>query len=191
MNRPPHPLETAMRTPIPHADSSARSAFTLLEMSIVVMVTGILAVAAIPALGSVDDMNAAAARSEIEGQVVLARGRAQASGQPHGLRLVLRGSIFQPLRIAATAGPPTPALNALGNEVAEIALDGLFAKARITEFENGDRSRGDGTLWFGYDGTPQIRDEKGRVSGTFASSATISLTGGFRVVVSPSGAIDR
>jgi len=160
-------------------------------MAIVVALTGILAVAAIPALASVNDTNAAAGRAEIERQVVLVRAQAFATGKPHGLAIIVRGSMFQPVSIASTGARPSAARDALGNEIAASGLSAEFSGSNITGFVNGDGTSGDGTLWFGYDGAPQIRNASGAVSSMFGSSAVVSLSGGFVVRVSRSGAIDR
>ena len=165
--------------------------FTLLEMSIVTMVMGILAVAAIPALRSVDETNAAGAKVEIERQIVLARSCAVGMGKPQGLRFDLSKSAFQRMTIASTGGGPEAAIDALGNPTAEVVLSSQFSGASITGFTNGDSVSGSGTLWFGYDGAPQIRQAGGALSGSFRSNAVVSLSGGFSVRVSTAGAIDR
>lgn len=180
-----------MKSGAKHNLARARRGFTLLEMAIVTMVMGILAAAAIPALRSVDDTNAAGARSEIERQVVLARSCAFASGIPHGIHFDVSKSSFQQMQIESAGQAPAASRDALGNPTPEIVLSSRFAGAAITAFVNGDSSTGTGTLWFGYDGAPQIRNSNGALAGTFVSTAVVSLSGGFVVRISTAGAIDR
>ncbi len=169
----------------------AARGFTLIEVSIVVVVIGILAVASIPALRSVTDINQAGAKAEVERRVVLVRSLAIASGVPHGVRLDLERSSMTLLTIRTPGTLPEMALDALGNRTGALSLGAQHPGAAITSFVNGDGRAGTGTLWFGYAGYPQIRDEDGLIGGVFTSSARVGLAGGYTIGVSAAGAIER
>ena len=61
--------------------------FSLLELLLVLMVLGIIAVAAIPGLSSGDHHRLELAAGEISGAIRFARSEALRSGQPHGFHL--------------------------------------------------------------------------------------------------------
>ncbi|CAG1008107.1 hypothetical protein PHYC_03520 [Phycisphaerales bacterium] len=165
--------------------------FSLVEMSVVILITAILAVAAIPAFSAMSGARQASGAEEIERRIVNARARALAEGRPVGLRVDPVAQTLRTFTIASTGAVPTPAIDPLGQSESAFNFAAAFPGVQITAVSvNG--STGVQTLWFAFDGTPQERSANGALVGAWTEGATVTVTGGISVfVVAGSGAVTR
>lgn len=157
-------------------------AFTLVELMTVVVIVGILAATAIPAFGTLSSSRRAAAGKEVARLLLVARSCALASGRPTGLKFDA-GSALTLVNIPTTGAAPTAMVDPMGQPEATVALPGLFDGVNVLSVVLGDSTSGNVTLWFAYDGTPQTRTSGGVLGSTWASDATITLTGGGTLTV--------
>ncbi len=95
--------------------ATTRRGFTLLELTVVIALMGILAITAIPSLKTVSSARAASLTEYVERRLIEARARAMAQGQPVGLRLDPLRRECRMLRIEKPGDSPTPVLTPLLN----------------------------------------------------------------------------
>lgn len=143
----------------------------------VIVVIGILAASAIPAISLIQDTKTASAAREIERLLVVARERALGVGQPHGLNFDLGAQSIEPVTIATLNASPERAIGPDGQE-AEAFLASRFGSARVLGLIGGDGASGSGAIWFSHDGTPEVRDGSGRLSGAFTRDAEVEVGDG-------------
>jgi prepilin-type N-terminal cleavage/methylation domain-containing protein len=169
-----------------------RHAFSLIELAVVVAITGILAIAALPAFRTLDDARRAAAAAEVERQVLNTRAAAMSLGQSVGLRVDPSNGTFQRYIIPRGGGTPERFTSPLGTPEEALILGVQFPGAAIVGVTGGDGFTGTSTLWFGHDGTPELRAGNGTRLGGFTQDASIRLTDGYRIDVTRiSGRISR
>ncbi len=152
-------------------------AFTILELMVVVVLMSILAVAVLPALGSLDEARRGGAADEVERTLVLARSLAMASGEPTGVEIDLAAQRFALVRITASGASPEPALDALSQPAAPVQMGATFPQVQILSLTQGDGSGGSGTIWFRFDGAPEVRAINGTLVGPFTQDALVTLSG--------------
>jgi Tfp pilus assembly protein FimT len=162
--------------------SATRRGFTVLELATVAVVTGILAISAIPAFRTLSDVRAAAAAAEVRRTLQTARGSAIASARPIGISLDTSGTL-QLVWISAPGIAPQPALDSLGAPEHAILLPSLFPGVAITAATSGSGQSGNFTLWFDHEGVPHSRSITGIRSTPWTADASITLTGGGVITV--------
>ena len=170
-------MDRHMRTSRP-----VRAAFTLVELMIVVVLMGIIAVSVIPAIGSVQGMREGAARDEVGRMLEVAKARAIASGVPCGLEIDLNESSLTIVRLS-DAGSIEDLSDPLTMRARSVVLPSVFSGVTLSGLTNGDGVGGSGTIWFNYEATPHTRTSGGALEATNSSNATIELSSGQQVVV--------
>jgi prepilin-type N-terminal cleavage/methylation domain-containing protein len=173
-----------MSIPLAHSRRIlAPRAFTLVEVSVVVIITGVIAVTVIPAWNNLTATRQAAAAEEIERKLTAARAEAVAEGRPVGLRVDPINQTVQTYVVPSVGAAPTPATMVDGQSDPVLYVAKTYSGASITSLTGGDGTSTAQVLWFGYDGTPQRRDSGGNLIGGWTSDATVQLAGGQQVVV--------
>jgi prepilin-type N-terminal cleavage/methylation domain-containing protein len=170
-----------------------RVAFTLIEMAVVVVISGIIAVMVIPAWNSLTGTRQAAAAEEVERKCVAARSQAVAEGRPVGIRVDPVSSTVQTYVITTPGAAPSVAKMIDGQPDPALSLAIAYSGAAITSLVAGDGSSGAQVLWFGYDGSPQLRNAgTGNLIGPWTQDAVIGMAGGQQVIVRmKSGVVQR
>jgi Tfp pilus assembly protein FimT len=162
-------------------------------MSVVVLISGIIAVMVIPAWNSLTGTRQAAAAEEVERRCVAARSQAVAEGRPVGVRVDPVNGTVQTYVITTPGLAPSVATMIDGQPEPVLSIGEAYSGASIASFLAGDGSSGAQVLWFGYDGSPQLRDATtGSLIGPWTQDATISMIGGQQVVIrAKSGLVQR
>ncbi len=106
-----------------------------------------------------------------------------ASGEPTGVEFDLSNQTFALVRITSAGGGPEPALDALSQPAAPVRMQAAFPRVEVLSMVDGDGSGGSGTLWFRFDGAPEVRAADGTLTGPFTQDAVVTLTGGATVTV--------
>lgn len=167
-------------------------AFTLIEVGIVIIVVGLLAATAIPAMDSLTETRRIAALREIERRLGVARATAITTGQPTGLLVAYSSDALQYVNIPAVGSAPMPIITPSGEPDEPFALAEEFAGVETTSVIGGDGSAGDTIIWFSFEGVPQVRTAAGALTGGFTQDASIQVTGGGTVYIRRfSGLIER
>lgn len=175
---------------VPPAFSSR--AFTLIEVGIVIIVVGLIAATAIPAMDSLTDTRRIAALREIERRLGIARAAAITTGQPTGLVVGFSDDSFQYVNIPTFGSAPMPIITPGGEPDKPFSLAEEFAGVETTSVIAGDGSSGDTIIWFSFEGVPQTRTAAGTLTGGFTQDASIQVTGGGTVYIRRfSGLIER
>lgn len=164
----------------------SRPAFSLLEVAVVLLVIGILAISAAPSFSAAGNMRAAGVVGAVERQIVDARSRAMASGRPHGVRVDPTLMRLETVWIPAAGEEP----RLIEGLTAALDLRELDQTARFASVSPGT---GDGSLvfWFGFDGRPEGRGPTGTYVGPWASDGEIRMASGASVIIARSGAVHR
>jgi len=169
-----------------------RRAFSLLEVTVVIVIVGILAIVVIPALGSTGGARQAAAAREAHRLLTRARTFAMTTGQPSGVIADVSTSTLTPVYIPAGGASIAAMRTSTGADAVPIVTGDAFPGVEMLSCVGGDGSTGLIRLWFSHAGTPQVRDADGALTGPFTQDASISLTGGFTVTVRRvSGLVER
>jgi prepilin-type N-terminal cleavage/methylation domain-containing protein len=185
-------IKTDLRPTLLGAGGRPRG-FTLVEMSVVVLITGIIAATVIPAWNSLTGTRQAAAAEEIERQIIAARSQALAEGRPVGVRVDPANDTVQRWVITAPGAAPTVATMIDGQPDAVLYIPGAYMGAEITTLTAGDGTKAAQVLWFGFDGSPQLRDQvTGNLIGPWTQDAVITIPGGQQVLIRKvSGLVQR
>lgn len=156
--------------------------FTLVELMVVVVLMGIVAVSVIPAMHNVRDMRSGAARDDIARMLNIAKARAMASGQPKGLLVDLEASSLSIVGIDADGAYAIESDPLTGRERA-IDFAASHPGVTINTMTNGDGASGTGIVWFDYEATPHTRDSGGGFVAINAEPVEITTGAGLRVLV--------
>lgn len=154
-----------------------RRGFTMLELTVLLLVMGVVAVTVLPSVGLIDSSRRAAAANEVALRIEYARDRARAEGRPFGIEIDVANERVRILTISAAGAAPSPATDVLGQEEVWVPLSGRFAGAAITSFTNG-RDGGSPVVWFSAMGVPEIRSSGGVSLGEFTRDAAITMSDG-------------
>ena len=141
--------------------------FSLLELLLVLMVLGIVAVAAIPDLSSSDQNKLELAAGEIAGAMRFARSEALRSGEPRGFQLQTAESRIRVTSFDASSNPWTPRYDVehpgvhefYDIQLAENPLVGIHGMARNAMFHG--NCNNPGLIYFDTSGTPWCGDGSG------------------------------
>ena len=176
-----------------HHDCRRTRAFTLVEMSVVVIITGIVAATVVPAWNSLTGTRQAAAAEEVERKIVAARSQALAEGRPVGVRVDPVNDTVQTFVIASVGAAPSVATMVDGQADSSLYIPGAYSGSEITSLTAGNGTTTAQVLWFGYDGSPQLRDgTTGTLIGPWTQDAVIVMPGGQQVLVRKvSGLVQR
>jgi prepilin-type N-terminal cleavage/methylation domain-containing protein len=170
-----------------HENRAARCAsrgFTLVEMSVVVLITGIIAVTVIPAWNSMTGTRQAAAAEEVERKITAARSQAVAEGRPVGVRVDPVNGTVQTYVITTPGATPSVATMLDGQADPILSIPATYSGAAISSLAAGDGTTSAQVLWFGYDGSPQLRNAStGVLVGPWAQDAVIAMSGGQQVLI--------
>jgi len=168
--------------------------FTLVELAVVIVVMAIIAATAIPSFSVAAEARGVAATREVERRLVHARARAGATGEPTGLRIDSSSSVTL-VRIAASGASPTAAPSPTGEAGAAWLISSSFPGVLISKVIGGDGSSATSqTIWFGFDGAPELRSSSGTLVGPFTQDASITLSGpgaGTIRILRGSGVVER
>lgn len=166
--------------------------FSLLEVSIVIIVMGIAAAGVIPALRTIDATRQFGAAEEVERRLVLARARAIVLGRPVGVLVDPVAETLRTMTIASAGAAPTTLTGVLGEPEPTIQIASLYPGCQIVSCASGGASSGSQTIWFDVDGTPHSRSSAGGRLAAWTSDATIVTSGGQTITIRRlSGAIQR
>lgn len=158
----------------PHSDRT-RAAFTLVELLVVVVIMGIISVAVIPAMDNVSTIREGAARDDLVRYIEIARGKAVASGSPHGISINVFSSTITLVQINQL-GQIESTFDPLTNTTRSLNLATLYQGVAINSFINGDGQSGDGIIWFDFESTPHTRDNSGNFLALNTEPALIQLS---------------
>jgi prepilin-type N-terminal cleavage/methylation domain-containing protein len=172
-----------VRTRSSHHLNRRPRGFTLLEMGIVVIVVAIVSVTVVPAWNSLTGTRQAAAGEEVERRLVAARSQAVSQGRPIGLHIDPATDTVLFYTITATGAAPTVLTMVDGQPDPGVNLAVVYPGADVTSVINGSGVAGAATLWFGFDGAPELRNAAGALTGAWTSDAIITLAGGSTVTV--------
>lgn len=162
----------------------------MLELVFVVMIMGILAAAVIPAMDNVRTMRAGAARDDLVRMIEVAKGRAVASGKPHGLQIDIGDSTITLMSLdddGDVIATPDP----LTGDTRSINIATTYRDVLLAQFVNGDGVSGSGAIWFDFEANPHTRALNGSFAELNEEEARVTLSSGEVVVVYPySGAVE-
>lgn len=159
-------------------------AFTLVELMVVVVLMGIVAVTAIPAMGNVRSMREGAARDDVARLLEVTKARALAIGSPCGLQINVTDSTLTIVQLD-DASAITSVIDPLTSRARSLDMPATYPDVTIDSMVNGDGSSGSGVIWFDYEATPHTRSLAGVFDSYNAEAATIELSSGQLVLVHP------
>jgi prepilin-type N-terminal cleavage/methylation domain-containing protein len=169
-----------------------RPGFTMVEVVAVAVILAILAVSVIPAFSTIESVRRSAAADEVARRFIVARAHATATGEPAGLRVSVGEGAIDIIRIPHGGSLPGAVTGPLGEDRGTLVLPARFPGVTVESVTRGDGGFGTGTIWFGHDGTPRIRDADFADAGAAGEDSLVELTGGERVRVRRlSGSVER
>lgn len=165
--------------------------FTIVEVVVVAVVMGILAVSVVPAVAGLRQTRASEAAREVKRRVELARGFAISSGRPGGVRFDPDANSLELLQVAGGGGGVRPAPSAMGGpqppvRLAQLVPGSAILSAGTSAPEPGVDAR---AIWFGFDGSPQRRAPGGALVAPMVRTFQVEVSGGWSVRVNPAGAV--
>lgn len=153
------------------------------------IIVGILAATVAPAFSTIDGARQSAASSEIARIIGVSRSYAMLTGEPAGVLIDPLADTIELTRIPSGSATPGPMLDAMGNNRPAVSITDRFPQVEILSFVDGQGSSGSGSVWFGFDGVPEIRDADGVLIDTADQSSVITTTGGEVVSVRPNSGL--
>jgi type II secretory pathway pseudopilin PulG len=162
----------------------------MLELMVVVVVMGLVTITAIPALSLIHGARRVGVVQEIERALLLARARAMATGQPHGVRF--EDDRVSLVMIPAAGDSPEVAVGFDASPVLDTDYAFTLNEQAITQLQTGTGGSGDFIAWFSIDGTPELRSSTGQRLGAWTSDMVVTVVGGHVITVRQrSGAVQR
>lgn len=170
-----------------------RRGFSLLELAIVIVIIGIIAASAVPAFSSLSDTRRAAAINEIERLLTRGRSRAVSEGRPHAVFVDLKAQSLSSYEITTTGAAPSASQTSDGRDLDALSLAATYPGVIVKALQAGDGSSPSSAyIWFGVDGTPQLRKSDGTLVSDCSHDTVITLDDGSTVsVIRYSGAVER
>lgn len=163
---------------------ASRIGFTLVELMVVVVIMGIVTVSVIPAMNNLSRMREGAARDDLMRMIEIAKGRAVASGLPHGLQVSLTDSSATIVEITSL-GTIQVEIDPLTNGNRTISIPNLYSGVTVSSMTNGDGAGGSGIIWFDFESNPHTRSAQGDFVSLNSQVASIELSSGEFVAVHP------
>lgn len=181
-----------MAHPYSESRSSASRGFSLLELSVVIVVMGMMSMAVVPALRVIDETRQIGAAEEVERRLTSARSKAMVMGRPVGVMLNPVAETIRTMTIASVGAAPTALAGVMGDIEPESSIAALYPSAEITSVVSGDGTTGTQVIWFDFDGTPHGRTSAGARLPGWTRDATVILSGGYTITIRrESGGIER
>jgi prepilin-type N-terminal cleavage/methylation domain-containing protein len=162
--------------------SRTSSGFTLIELTVVVIVVGIIAGSSLPALDRLSETRRAAAHSEVRAVLRSVRAHALALGDPAGLNVDPSAETIEMLWIAPGSAP-SPLLDPLGSPEEAIDISTMFTDAGIASVTLPNGSNAAGTIWFSNEGALELYDEDGAYISPATDNGVIVLEGSGQITV--------
>lgn len=155
---------------------TSRRAFSLLETMVIVVIVGIVAASARPALRLLSDARKINTAQEVERNLLLARTLAMTTGRSTGV--VLSTNEMRVVKIDQPGDAPSPVLGADGAPRGVLTLHEEQRDAWITLLRDGAGSTTtSATVWFDINGTPELRDASGALLGPCVSDVNVYVAG--------------
>ncbi len=162
----------------------SRVGFTLVELMVVVVIMGIVTVSVIPAMDNLGRIREGAARDDLMRMLEIAKGRAAASGMPHGLQVNLNDSSATIVEITSQ-GAIQVETDPLTNRNRTISIPNLYSGVTMSSMINGDGVGGSGIIWFDFKSNPHTRTPQGDFVSLNSQVASIELSSGEFIAVYP------
>lgn len=167
-----------------------RAGFSLVELMVVVGIIGVLAVCVAPALSQLSGAREEAAIRDVERLFTQARTRAMGTGEPTGVTVDTDAGTLQLISISGPGKSPAPAPDASGGPSPLWVLEAMYPGVKFGAFTNGD-GQATGTVWFAYDGTPQIRGTSGEIMSNFGVDGSLVVGSATVYVRKTTGLVER
>lgn len=151
---------------------------------VVVVIMGIVTVSVIPAMNNLSRMREGAARDDLMRMFEIAKGRAVASGLPHGLLVNLTDSSVTIVEITSQ-GTVQVETDPLTNGNRTINIPNLYSGVTISAMTNGDGVGGSGIIWFDFESNPHTRTSQGDFVSLNSEVASIAISSGEFIAVHP------
>ncbi len=158
------------------SENRTNSGFTLIELTIVVIVIGVISVSSIPAFDRLSETRQAAALSEVRAVLRAVRAHALALGDPAGLYVDPSTEMIEMLWIAPGSAPGA-LLDPLGLPEEPVNLAQMFIDADIASVTLPDGSSGAGTIWFSNEGGLELYEIDGTYIGPGTADGVVILQG--------------
>ena len=149
----------------------------------VIVVIAVVSVTVVPAWNSLTGTRQAAAAEEVERRLISARSLAVSEGHPVGVRIDPSADTVQYYTIASFGAAPAVMNMIDGQPDPVMYLGKTYPAADITSFTGGAGTGGAQVLWFGFDGTPELRTAAGALIGGWTNDALIGFAGGSTITV--------
>lgn len=158
--------------------------FTLVELLVVVVIMGIIAVSVLPTVSHASSAQAGVARDEVVRMLEYARARAGTTGEPCGVSVDTNDPGVGILTVGDGGdGGIEAVIDPIGNTEKAVDLGSAFGGVSVESFVNGDGSGAAGTVWFDFLSVPHVRESDGSFDGWFTQDAVITLSSGAVIVV--------
>ncbi len=161
---------------MPPTTTPSRPAFTLLELSVVVVLMGILGAAVIPAISTISAARIPAAADAIAREIGVARQRAMNLGRSACARVDASTGEISLLELPVQGTTPVAMVDVLGQQRVALVVGSVFPGVAVMSAQGFDVTPGPAMLWFGADGVPERRGVDGTLLGLAAQDAIVELT---------------
>ena len=162
-----------------------RGGFTLVELALVVVLSGILAAGVVPAWERVRAAQRVAGRAELVRVLCHAREQALARGQAVGVSIDAGAQEIGLVWMAPGSDEATPMPDALGQPVPMRSIALALGDCIVTGLELSGVPGSAGVVWFGHDGMPELRDADGGYVGDAIGESRVALGDVDDVVIAP------